>query len=137
MIIDVYKNILTISIKETYINQFYNFFIKVNRKFLSVTLVQFLSTMGSIVPWKIKSLLLPSITTSFRFSKYKATFLRLVWSWLEIYKTLSEVCGRWKWYVSLGKAYWWLLQTSTSVGLLTDVDVLQAIKQLNRGNNII
>lgn len=33
MIIDVYKNILTISIKETYIDQFYNFFIKVNEKY--------------------------------------------------------------------------------------------------------
>ena len=33
MIIDVYKNILTISIKETYIDQLYNFFIKVNEKY--------------------------------------------------------------------------------------------------------
>ena len=33
MIIDVYKNILTISIKETYIDQFYNFFQKVNEKY--------------------------------------------------------------------------------------------------------
>ena len=32
MIIDVYKNILIISIKETYIDQLYNFFIKVNEK---------------------------------------------------------------------------------------------------------
>ena len=32
--IDVYKNILTISIKETYIDQFYNFSPKVNRKIL-------------------------------------------------------------------------------------------------------
>ena len=33
MIIDVYKNILTISIKETYIDQLYNFFSKVNEKY--------------------------------------------------------------------------------------------------------
>ena len=33
MIIDVYKNILTISIKETYIDQFYNFSPKVNEKY--------------------------------------------------------------------------------------------------------
>jgi len=33
MIIDVYKNILTISIKETYIDQFYNFQPKVNEKY--------------------------------------------------------------------------------------------------------
>ena len=33
MIIDVYKNILTISIKETYIDQFYNFSQKVNEKY--------------------------------------------------------------------------------------------------------
>ena len=33
MIIEVYKNILTISIKETYIDQFYNFFQKVNEKY--------------------------------------------------------------------------------------------------------
>ena len=33
MIIDVYKNILTISIKETYIDQFYNFSGKVNEKY--------------------------------------------------------------------------------------------------------
>ena len=33
MIIDGYKNILTISIKETYIDQLYNFFIKVNEKY--------------------------------------------------------------------------------------------------------
>ena len=33
MIIDVHKNILTISIKETYIDQFYNFFKKVNEKY--------------------------------------------------------------------------------------------------------
>ena len=33
MIIDIYKNILTISIKETYIDQLYNFFIKVNEKY--------------------------------------------------------------------------------------------------------
>lgn len=33
MIIDVYKNILTISIKETYIDQFYNFGKKVNEKY--------------------------------------------------------------------------------------------------------
>ena len=33
MIIDVYKNILTISIKKTYIDQLYNFFIKVNEKY--------------------------------------------------------------------------------------------------------
>ena len=33
MIIDVYKNILTISIKETYIDQFYNFSQKVYEKY--------------------------------------------------------------------------------------------------------
>ena len=33
MIIDVYKNILTISIKETYIDQLYNFYWKVNEKY--------------------------------------------------------------------------------------------------------
>ena len=33
MIIDVYKNILTISIKETYIDQLYNFSQKVNEKY--------------------------------------------------------------------------------------------------------
>ena len=33
MIIDVYKNILTISIKETYIDQFYNSQPKVNEKY--------------------------------------------------------------------------------------------------------
>ena len=33
IIIDVYKNILTISIKETYIDQLYNFFSKVNEKY--------------------------------------------------------------------------------------------------------
>lgn len=33
MIIDVYKNILTISIKETYIDQFYNFRQKVYEKY--------------------------------------------------------------------------------------------------------
>ena len=33
MIIDVYKNILTISIKETYIDQLYNFSPKVNEKY--------------------------------------------------------------------------------------------------------
>lgn len=35
MIIDVYKNILTISIKETYIDQFYNLFEKKNTSFIS------------------------------------------------------------------------------------------------------
>ena len=33
MIIDVYKNILIISIKETYIDQFYNFEKKINEKY--------------------------------------------------------------------------------------------------------
>jgi len=36
MIIDVYKNILTISIKETYIDQLYNFSPKVNEKYFVV-----------------------------------------------------------------------------------------------------
>jgi len=46
MIIDVYKNILTISIKETYIDQLYNFFIKVNRKILKRNISTILEYYG-------------------------------------------------------------------------------------------
>ena len=44
--IDVYKNILTISIKETYIDQLYNFFIKVNRKILKRNISTILEYYG-------------------------------------------------------------------------------------------